>query len=57
VKEKNDEAVLVDTWKTDWVDAAWLFMASDKVIQWSDYHASCLGTLGSKQSTEMNESE
>jgi len=57
VKEKYDEAVLVDTWKTDWVDAAWRFMGSDKVIQWSDYYVSCLDTLSWKQSTEMKVSE
>jgi len=44
VKEKSDEAVLVHTWKTDWVDAAWMFMANDLVMQWSDYNVSCLDT-------------
>jgi len=46
VKEKCDKAVPVHTWKTDWVDAAWRFMANDQVIQWSDYNVSCLDTLG-----------
>ena len=31
---------------SDWVDAAWMFMANDLVMQWSDYNVSCLDTLG-----------
>jgi len=42
--EKWDEAVLVDTLKQDWMDAAWLH--DDRLIQRSDYNVSGLGTSG-----------
>jgi hypothetical protein len=46
VKKKCDKAVLVDKWKTDWVDAAWRFMANDRLIMQGDCNVSCLDTLG-----------
>jgi len=46
MSEKCDEAVLVDSLKINWVEAAWGFMANDRLIMWSDYNAQCLDTLG-----------
>jgi hypothetical protein len=46
MSENCEEAVLMDTLKTDWVDGAWEFMANDRVIMRSDYNVLCLDTWG-----------
>ena len=46
MSEKCDEAVLVDSLKINWVEAAWGFMANDRIIMRCDYNVSCIDISG-----------